>query len=109
MHVSQDLAAQQLVEPACFGQFSHSNLRWRMKAKTSRNKFQTLSQKWNTKVSLRKMIFYQFPLIFIACAKHKGFKVFTQYDDEDKHAVSPRVRAYYLHVRFGKIITAKVN
>ena len=102
MHVSQDLAAQQLVEPACFGQFSHSNLRWRMKAKTSRNKFQTLSQKWNTKVSLRKMIFYQFPLIFIACAKHKGFKVFTQYDDEDKHAVSPRVRAYYLHVRFGK-------
>lgn len=69
MHVSQDLAAQQLVEPACFGQFTHSNLRWRMKAKTSRNKFQTLSQKWNAKVSLWKMIFYQFPLIFITCAK----------------------------------------
>lgn len=32
----------------------------------------------------------------------KDSKFFTQYDDEDKHAVSPRVRAYYLHVRFGK-------
>ena len=46
--------------------------------------------------------FYQIPLIFITCAKHKGFKVFIQYDDEDKHTVSPRVCAYYLHVRFGK-------
>ena len=35
-------------------------------------------------------------------AKHKGFKVFIQYDDEDKHTVSPRVCSYYLHVQFGK-------